>query len=538
MVARLLAWAGIDPVQWRALVVAGIRLDFRSPGAVEGGAAGVQRLLAIASMNLVLGLALGAIALFVPDVFVSGSLVLTVTMFLVAVSIVMEFAVVVISPLDYDVLGYQPISGPTYLAARIANVLFYTSVITTALAILPIGAFFFARGFNPLLGIAGIAAVYLGCLTTTLAMVALYVATARHVHPQRLRRVLTYVQLVASFSIYGGYFLLPHVFKPAALRGWTVSKSAWMLLYPPTWFASYLDLAAGRWSLLEVLPALFSVAVLASLTQVVARRLSLDYSETLSRQTARSEGTRPGRMASSPGRFLRGERRAVALLMRAQFRNDQRFRLGVLSMVPLSLFYLLMALKDGDLLDPFVARANHGSGMLLYFAVLFIPMMLQLAVGRSDAFRAAWIFYVTPARRADLVMAAKDLTVAFLLAPYLLLLAIILSYFFGSVVHAFLHLVVQGLLANLFLLAVVWLQPTLPFSLPVQKGQQSAAFFAVVIAGGIAQPLSALFLSAVVYPHPARVVAIVAVLVAAAVGGQTVLRRRLERSAAELEFLV
>src|SRR5512133_3799362 len=95
----------VDWEQWRALVVAGIRLDFRAPGAAEGGAAGVQRLMAIAAMNLVLGLALGAIALFVPDVFVSGSLVLTVTMCLVAVSIVMEFAVVVLSPLDYEVLG-------------------------------------------------------------------------------------------------------------------------------------------------------------------------------------------------------------------------------------------------------------------------------------------------------------------------------------------------------------------------------------------------------------------------------------------------
>ncbi|MGE5359906.1 MAG: hypothetical protein ACM3NQ_12895, partial [Bacteroidales bacterium] len=158
----------IDWAQWRALVVTGIRLDLRAPGAVQGGAAGIQRLLALGAMNLVLGLALGALALFVPDVFVSGSLVLTVTMVLVAISIVMEFAVVVISPLDYDVLGCQPISAATYLAARVANVLFYTALITTTLALLPMIAFFFARGFSPLVGLAGIAAVYLGCLTTTL----------------------------------------------------------------------------------------------------------------------------------------------------------------------------------------------------------------------------------------------------------------------------------------------------------------------------------------------------------------------------------
>lgn len=536
MAARPLDRPGVDWVQWRALVVAGLKLDFRAPATATGGASGIQRLLALALMNLVIGAGLGAIALFVPDVFVSGSIALTVTMFLVALSVLMEFAVVVISPLDYDVLGYRPISSRTYFAARLANVIFYTTIIATAVALLPMAAYFFRRGFNPLLGLAAIAAFYTACITTTLAMVCIYVATAQRVHPARLRRVLTYVQLATSFVMYGGYFLLPQIFNPDALRGWSVAKTKWIALYPPAWFASYLDLAVGNRSALEVVPALAGIAALAALAYLASARLSLGFSEMLARQAARSEGSQEARRSWMPVRLLAGERRAVAMLVRAQFRHDQRFRLGVLSMVPLSVFYLLMGLREGPLSDPFVNPDFSGESMLLYFVVLFIPMMLMMAVGRSDAFAAAWVFYVSPARRADLVLAGKDLIVGFLLVPYLAALGAVLSYFFSSPVHAFLHVLVHGLIANLFLLAVVAIQPEIPFSKPVQKGQFTPGFFVVVVLGSIVQPLSARMLARSIYPEPLALAAVIAALLAAGVGGQAALRRRLERSTARMEF--
>ena len=172
-----------------------------------------------------------------------------------------------------------------------------------------------------------------------------------------------------------------------------------MLLYPPTWFASYLELASGRWSPLEWLPAIAGLAAFVALLRVASGRLSLGYSELLSRQAARSEGSQQRMGRGWTIGLGRRERRAVALLLRAQFRHDQRFRLAVLSMVPLTAFYLFWGLRQGPMRDPFVFPRGDNGGMFLYFALLMIPTMLMASVGRSDSYRAAWVWFVTPARR-------------------------------------------------------------------------------------------------------------------------------------------
>ena len=479
---------------------------------------------------------LGIFAFFVPDVFFSGSVVLSALMFFIASAVLVEFAVVVISPLDYDVLGYQPVSSATYFAARFANALFYTTAIATAIGIPPIVAYLFTRGFNPLVGAAAALAVYLASTTTTMAVIVAYVGIAQLVRPDRLKRVLTYVQLVVSFAVYGGYFVLPNVFHLSTLSTFTVAKSPWMLLYPPTWFASYLDLAIGRWSLLEIVPALAALGALAVLTWLSAARLSLNYSELLSRQASASEPRRAPRTRQLRFLFARDEQRAIALLLWAQFRNDQRFRLMVLSIVPLTLLYLFMGMRQGGLEDPFLHPGSASNAFLLYFAMVMFPSMLMAGIARSDAYRAAWVFFVTPARRADLIVAVKTLAFLYFLVPYLLGLALILTYFFGNALHAFVHIVVEGLIVNLFLLAVVALQPNLPFSQPVQKGTTSGWLIAVMGIGGGVQAISTHVLGFIVYPYPVVLGSVVASLLAAGLLGQRLLRRRLERVTADLEF--
>ncbi len=533
---RLLARFDVDARQLRSLVVAGLKLDFRSPGA-QPDAGQKQRIIGQLAMYLMMGLLLGVFAVSVPDVFLSGSVGISALMFFIAAAVLVEFAVVVISPLDYDVLGFQPISSATYFVARLANVLFYTTAITTALGLLPMAAYFFARGFNPVLGIVAIGAFYLASTATTLAVIVAYVGAARLVHPSRLKRVFTYVQLAVSFAVYGAYFVLPTVFHLDAIRTWTVEKSPWMLLYPPTWFASFLDLAVGRWSALEIVPAGAAIASVVLLVWLAGSRLTLGYSEMLSRQVSSSDGARVPvrRLPNLLG--TRGERRAVALLLAAQFRHDQRFRLMVLSILPLTLLYLVMGVREGGLNDPFVAARGAGQSFLLYFAMIMFPAMLIAGISRSDAYRASWVFYVTPARRPELVLAVKNVALTWFVLPYMLFLAVLLAWFFGSALHAFLHMAVEGLIVNVALLAIVALQPQIPFSQPVQKGQTTASLMIVMFGGGILQAGSTTVLAYAVYPYPFLLVAVVATLLALGLLGQWWLRRRLQKVTANLEFV-
>jgi hypothetical protein len=309
-----------------------------------------------------------------------------------------------------------------------------------------------------------------------------------------------------------------------------------MLLYPPTWFASYLDLAIGRWSVMEVVPAVAGLVVAALLGYLTTARLSLRYSEVLSVQSSKSEGPQaPGRALLRLGRT--GERRAVALLLRAQFKHDQRFRFTVLSLVPLTLFYIMLGTREGGFRDPFVHAGSSSDSMLLYFAMLMFPMMLLTGVSRTDAYRAAWVFYVTPARRSELVLALKDLAMAYMLVPYCLGLGLVLAWYYGNLLHAYLHLAVQLLFVNLVLLLGIALQHDLPFSRPpMQKGQATGAFFIVLLLASLAQVLMTSLMSHFVYRHPVLLAAVVAVLLVGGIAGQRALRQYLDRHVGEMEF--
>src|SRR5690606_18166751 len=140
-----------------------------------------------------------------------------------------------------------------------------------------------------------------------------------------------------------------------------------------------------------------SLALMALLAGAMRGRLSLEYAEQLGTLMTGGGDARAPRSASSRPRlwFRAGEARAVAILVRSQFRNDLRFRMGVFAILPMTLIYLLMGLSN--------ARDAAGAGApnltLVTMAALLFPSMLKTNISRSEAFRAAWIFFVTPADR-------------------------------------------------------------------------------------------------------------------------------------------
>jgi ABC-2 type transport system permease protein len=532
---------GIDRDQWQALVRAAIKLDFRTVGLDLRGrrpSGGPLRMVLRVSLIYVLtGAMLGAIVLAARDEFTSGVLIVSAAMFLVALSVLVEYHAVVVSPDDHLVIGALPVSSRTYFAARLTNLLFYILLQATAFGLLPVLAYTFAGGFRPHLGLAAAAALYLSSTTSALAMVSLYAALLRFVHPTRLKRVLSYVQLALSFVVYGGWALLVQFAGTRSRGALEPIDSAWWFFNPASWFASYLELALGSLSPRHWLSAAGSLILLATLGVLALRYLSFDYSERLGALSAAGERPREARAGARLPVFRRNEGRAVALLIRAQFRQDLRFRLSVLSILPLTLVYLFYGLRQGPLLDPFVHPDSALQGwFLLYMAVLAFPLILIPQMAQSDAYRASWIFYSTPASRPALVLSMKGFMTAYFVLPYLAFVGLIMSYFFESVFHVILHMMVLALVGHITLQIAVRLLPGLPFSQPVQKGSQPGRFLAMWL---VLSAVSAVILPALsfwIYPSLARSVATLVGLGLATSLLERVLRMRLERLTSGMEF--
>jgi len=533
------AAAGIDFEQWKALTVVALKNDFRGSALSQRHQAREVKVVISLILQAVFYTMFGAVIAFLVwrsrDLWLAGTIASTYIAFIVGTAVILDHNSVISSPTDYSVLGFRPVTSRTYFAVKLTNILVYTMALTTAAAWVPI--LVTSARHSPTIGAALFLDLYATSAATTLAIALGYATVLRAIGPDAIERVLSYVQMVMGFALYGGQFLISGVLSRSSPGSWSLPSSSWVLLYPGTWFGSYLELASGRRSVGAVTCAVASAVAVLLMTSRLGRRLSLRYSETLGAMTVAARA-RAASVAEKRTRralwFATGEARAVALLVRGQFRHDHRFRMGVLGLLPFTLLYMFMGLRNGVVADPFVSSRTMQAWPLT-MAVLASPGMLRMLLTRSEAFRASWVFFACPSDRMKIARASKDVLVAFFLIPYLLVVSIIYSYVVGNVAHVLVHVTFLGLLAHLVLQIALLLDPALPFSRPMQRSTNAVVFFgftAVTILGSVFIELY----SARIYSNPMSTIAAVAVIIFIGLGLDLLTRARVTRQAQLLEF--
>jgi hypothetical protein len=443
------------------------------------------------------------------DLLLVGTVGATYTAFIIGTAVILDHNSVISSPADYAILGFRPVSSRTYFAVKLTNILVYTTALTTVAAWLPILSAFLRHGLG--VGIAMGLLIYASSTATTLGIVVGYASVLRAVGPEAIERALSYLQVAMSFAVYGGQLLMSQVVSRSAFMSLAMPQTPWVLIYPGTWFGSYLELAAGDLSARAITLTLASIALLALMASRLGGRLSLDYSERLGAITAASRAREaPGRRRGGKAVwFTAGEARAVALLVRSQFRSDQRFRMGVLGLIPFTLLYMFMGIRSGAVVDPFASTGGMRA-LPVTMAILTAPAMLRMHLTRSDAFRASWIFFTCPGDRMQIARSSKDVLVAFFLIPYLLLVFGIYSYVVGHPGHVLVHLAFLGLVGHFVLQVALLIDPALPFSKPMVKGGGSLIFFGFTLA--------TIAVSAFIQVYASRLYSNVTFMVAAVVG--------------------
>lgn len=467
---------GADYTQWRVLTSVMLKTDFRSSSVLQMGSPKEPTSSAVLWLPVFMyglfGLYTALVVHVLQDLFLGGVWVLSMVGLTVAMAVLVEYRSVVISPDDYEILAHQPVSSRTYFVVKLTNLLLYAGGIGALVG----GPTWVSLALNhhaaavlawPLVLVAASA-------WTALVMVFVYVGLLRVVRPERLGRILSYVQLLLGMFVMAAPLLVPELAD--RLETLEIEPSPAMFLLPAAWFASVLPLAAGAWSIPGSLAALTAGVSTAGLLYAVGRRLSLSYAERLAALLSVADSRRsPTREGHSGQRSLRGrlpsELRAVATLLRGNFRYDMNFRLGVLSILPATLLYVYMSLRDGALPDPFVDLGFGASGLwMLHLLAVAGPQWLLESLFRSPSFRAAWVFFTAPVDLARLVIHTGHCITLFALLPYVLVLGGIFAWGFGDVPHAVAHAAVIGLISNLAIQTRLMFSPRLPFSEPFVKG--------------------------------------------------------------------
>ncbi len=528
-------WRGFDLRQWRALFSVMLKVDMRAGFTTTSRATAttVRRFGPFPGLIIVHFFLGGLHALFylrfhselLMALFFHASLAMVT-----ATAVMVEFHSIIIAPEDASVLGSRPVHPHTFHAARLANILFYTGVIALSLATPPMIALLIPfSGAGVLRALALMAGSLLNSAGTALTLVLVYTALLRVVPVSGLKRVAGYIQFGMSFVIYGAGMATAALLRQQSLPIVDPSAPGILAAVPPMWYASWVAFADGTQSL--AIPAFAVAGLLAPLllAWVSGTRLTLDNAARLAETSATGAATAGRRGAVHRSRSTRApERRALMLLVTRHFTHDTRFRLSILSIIPITAMFLVSELREGYVLpDPFIGSGGAlGSADPLVVAVLFLPLMLKLAMTRADSHQASWVFRGIAVDHARVVLAGRRVLLELFLLPLLALLITVYSMMFGSLAHALLHGVTLGLIGHLFLqLEFLW-HPHPPFSRPVPKGQRTSAMLTTMILSPFFAVVAMPFINGFIYPVPLWHGLMLVLLVAATGLTEWLLRRR------------
>jgi ABC-2 type transport system permease protein len=527
----LFARGGVDYVQWKAISRTLLRADFRPPLQYDRTTYSLRRARNWLLMIIVygaFGMSAAMVVLLNRDVLLTGVVTLAYISTLVTTALLTQHTPTIVAATDYSILGPLPISSRTFFAVRLTNIVFHATLLTALVSWPVVIAQTFARGVHLARGFAAVPALFACSLATAFTIVAIYGVLLRTVGPARIQRVLGYTQVFLGTIAYGGVFLLLGFTNHSLVTDASMPRGVWLYFLPPAWYASYLELASGTTDASVWSRAAISAVFLVAMAVLFRGSLAASYAENLSRLTTDIPVARDGRGRRAAWLFKRNEPRAVALLVRAHFRHDVRVRLGILSTIPLTVLYMFIGARDGSGGDPFLLDQDGGPLSLVAIAVLFFPTILIQHLSTSDAFRAAWIYFVTPASRTRLTIALKNVIVWLFLAPFVVFLAALLTWQYQHAVHGIVHAAFLGLLGHIVLQGAALVDPRLPFASAPQKSVGTVTLFAWMSMSMIGGTVLLFLLQEFAYVSWPRVIAAAAILLAVAWLLNIALRKRVE----------
>lgn len=537
---RLFDIAGVDYQQWRALVRAYVWIDYAALlgafGAREARRSAIRLTVAWGFLTC-FGFGLAIVVWLADDPFFGAMTVITTMMFWSGL-IVLGQPARLAAPDDHDIVGFRPITSRTLFAVRVAALLEPCLESTVLMGWLPVLAFATRDGGSIVAGAGAAAAIAGASALVALSLVTLFGWLIRTVPPQRLARGLSYAGAAAVIALTVAIMLATNHFTesddPGAVFNTTVPRDLRTMWFPGAWFATYVLVADGSARGTDLLAALLSLVVLGVIASRLRGDIATEYSERIADFAAVSAPARSSRRTWSA---LRGEMRAVALLVASHLRGDVRFQLAVASNLTMGVLFTVMTTSFKTLPeDPFVSGGDPVGLMGPLMALFFVPSQIYQSLVVSMSYEAAWLYFSTPSDRTSLVTAARETIAALIFVPAMMLLTLFYTFAFGHLLHAIVQVILLGLLGFAAFQGNILAAPRLPFSIPIigtrAGGVPVLAPILVMVAGA---PIFIAF-QFVAYRSPIHTAAGFAALVVLNRLLAWLLRRRLTRNPSLLAY--
>ncbi|XXM74364.1 hypothetical protein ACQ0QQ_11040 [Lysinibacillus sphaericus] len=391
------------------------------------------------------------------------SISFAVIMFIIMMSMISDFSVVILDIRDNNILFTKPVEKKTISLAKSIHVCVYLFFLTGAMTVIPLIVALINQGFwFFLLFLAGI------ILTDILIVVftaLLYYLILKYFDGEKLKDIINYVQIGLSIGMAVGYQVVARSFELVDLQV-NFTAEWWQIFFPPMWFGSLFEWVLNGSGnpliiLFSVLAILFPFAALAVYIKILP-----SFERNL--QKLNSHGGKKAKKSNWFGKQLMylmcsKEERAFYQFAHYMMKNEREFKLKVYPGLGFAIILPFIFIFNFLTTSSFDELSTSMVYLSIYTSLTVIPTVV-MQLGYSGKYKGAWIYKVAPVEKdAPIHKGTLKAFLAKLFIPLYVVMAICFLYLFGLKLLPELIIV----LASAFIYTVVCyklLSSGLPFS--------------------------------------------------------------------------
>ena len=475
-------WLGADARSVRALTRAFLIMDLRQQHYAAATATRPSHLLSplflVVAQCLTMSAAMCLILLARVEVFFFAFANLTLSLLVLATTIIVEFHEIVLNPDDLDIIRHRPISSRTYTLARLLNLGFYWSLMYLALNLLPIligaglkdAGWWYAPAY---LLVSGFASLIVAALTILLLSM---ISSGPRL--EAVKNVLAWTQILLILVVgYGGQFMLRDTNH--AVQMWAAKPPSWATWIPTFQLASLIDRfadhpRANEWLGIFGLFALSSFVLTLAAARLNHLYANMDFSPNRLSRTIKMPQV--GRLTNRGFDWLLGSSSARLgfWLGRVQLRRDTNLLLRCLLPLQYPIALVVLGTWTGQFSNPCVVFDPTRTllpSLAVFLCALAVPVMIYQLAFCAD-YSGSWLLMTGPlGDRQGFVQGIATALIAMLLTPLALILLGLLWYLWRDESAAALHAILAWLWCWPAARAGVWLVlPAPPFSVSTTRG--------------------------------------------------------------------
>ncbi|MDQ1088789.1 hypothetical protein [Siphonobacter sp. SORGH_AS_1065] len=496
---RLFRWLGVDYFMMRNIVEVKLMMDNRRNYATLGknyqSGDSNNRLLMVYGLNALLGGIMSIFAFIIPSVLLTTTILLGYVIAWVALNLISDYSELLLDSTDNTILLPRPVSDRTIWMARLVHLLLYLTLLALSIVLVPtlVMAFKLGLGYAPVFLLLALQATLMAVFLTTL----LYMLVVRFSSEERVKDMISYVQIGMSLLFTVGYQILPRLIPYQELADVQDQIQTWHYLVPAAWLGGMMDMLVNqRYDSGHLILTFLAVAVPPLLLVVNTRYLAPYFTQKLAVMGSADAGVpAAGTNQKSSGLAARladwvtssKAEKAVFEMSWKLTSRDRRYKMRTYpafgALVPLLFVFVQPLLKEKTSLSTLQSGSTYLVGIYL----------LQIIAGsfydnsyQSDDYRASWLYSAMPLDKpGEAIIGNFKATFLKFFTPFYLLIAVLLFSVWG-------WKITDDLLAGYFFAAFitstdVWFRQSgwrMPFSQePKVKGGKSTLMIVMMLLG-------------------------------------------------------